>query len=237
MFNIFSGFQFIGWKFLYVKNNILGGLISRFTIKVHKANLKNLLRNFNKANVFLLIKRVNYIVIYWINNYSFSYSLWDVCGELDVYLNKLLWNFVKQQHSRKNNIWIYSKYWKYLKGKFYFYGLNFENGNICFLRSHYYIKSKVYRLPSSLDVFFIPDFFKLNILWVKKISITFIGLYKLLYINQYGICPYCGDFIYKISFTKMRILKFNFPIRLNSGKFSRLMLFHVICSDNLKYFI
>lgn len=227
----------MGWKFLYNENAIFLGLISFFTIKVHKANLKSLFKIFDKNTIFLLIKRINYIINYWINNYSFSYSLWDVSGELDVFLNKLLWNFVKRRHSRKNNVWIYSKYWRFLMGRLYFYEVDPINGNICFLRSHCFVKSKIYRLPSSFNIHSIPDFNKLNLLWFRKVSFFFIGLYKLLYINQYGICPYCNNFIYRVSFTKIRILKIRFPVRLFSGKFSRLILLHSFCSEYLQHYI
>nr|YP_009145411.1 RoaA [Cryptoglena skujai]AKL39036.1 RoaA [Cryptoglena skujai] len=227
--NIFIGFNFMGWKFCYLKNNFFGSVVSHFTVIVHKRNLKTLLKSFKGSDIFLLIKRVNYIVSYWINNYSFSYSLWDISAELDVYLNKLFWIFVKRRHSRKNNIWIYSKYWKFLMGRFYFYSLNPLSGNICFLKSHNLIKSKIYRLPSSLNIYLIPDLFKLNILWYKKISVLFTGLFKLLYINQYGICPYCNNFINKLSFAKIRILRFSWSNPLFSGKFSKLILLHVNC--------
>lgn len=235
--NIFSGFNFMGWKFFYLNNNIIWGIVSPFTVKVHKRNLKSLLKTFNSKDIFLLIKRVNYLVIYWINNYSFSYSLWDISAELDVYLSKLFWSFVKRRHSRKSNIWIYSKYWKFLMGKFYFSCFNSLSGNTCVLRSHYFIKSKIYRLPFSLNIYLIPNFFTLNILWYKKVSVLFIGLYKLLYINQYGVCPYCCNFINHVSLTKIRILKFRCPIRLFSGKYSRLILLHNICSNIMQKYI
>lgn len=227
---VFTGFSFLGWRFLYLKNRLLVGVVSRFAIRVHKLNLKNLIKSFTLIRIFSLIRRLNYIIIYWLNNYSFSYSLWDISGELDVYLHRLLWNFVKRRHSRKNNAWIYAKYWKFLMGKFHFYFSDLVYGNIYFLKSHYFTKSKIYSLPSSINVFLINDLCKLNELWFKKISIKFFGVYKVLCVNQYGICPFCGGLLGTMSFLKLKLLKVLFPIRLLSGKLSRVILVHFDCS-------
>ena len=60
--------------------------------------------------------------------------------ELDVYLYRLLWKWAKRRHPRRNNTWIYSKYWKVFGGIWSFYVVNNLNGELTFLNSHVYLK-------------------------------------------------------------------------------------------------
>lgn len=152
----------------------------------------------------------------------------EICKWLDMYLYKLIWKYLKKLHSKRTNVWIYNKYWKKIYG---FPRLLIKDNlsqNIYFLKSHSLFVNFLYRIPLSLNIF---DLFYNRYLWnilFSKFLYSFSNSYRILYINQKGLCEGCKR---PICFKNYKILK----IEKNSqSSFVRkFFLYHSYCNINL----
>nr|YP_009145476.1 RoaA [Monomorphina parapyrum]AKL78949.1 RoaA [Monomorphina parapyrum] len=228
IFSVFNGFNFIGWKVFIFNNFGIFNIVSLEQIRKYKRSLKSLIVKFSGSNIFLLLKKVNSVISTWLSHYNLSNYPWDISSELDLYLYKLFWRFVCKRHSRKSTTWIYNKYWKFLSGKWRFFVLDNVTGNILFLRSHEFSNSKLYRLPSSVNVFDCVDNIIYHAYWFDKFSAKLRGIYKTLFIAQHGVCPICKKFFNIKSFSFIKISKLVL-FKFNSNKLSQLVLVHNYC--------
>lgn len=78
----------------------------------YKRRLKSLVKRSFNLSVSILIKKLNYQIKNFKSVYAF-FSTYNVFSrELDYYLYRLLWRFIKRCHPRRSNTWLYGKFWK-----------------------------------------------------------------------------------------------------------------------------
>lgn len=176
-----------------------------------------------------MIKKINLQIDSWISTISFLDFFWDLSNEMDVFLYKLLWSWVRKRHPRRANTWIYLKYWKYLFGKWRFLAKDTLNGNICLIKSHVIHTNQVFRIPNSINIFDISNKFKINDIWFKKTNNNFKGLYYVLYTNQKGLCLICKRLLFLNSFEKLSLLKLSNEKPVGNIFISNIVLVHKYC--------
>lgn len=229
----FNGFYFLSFYFFRTKNSLCSGSISNENLQIHKFELKKIIKNFSGANFFMLLKRINTNIINWKILYQYSDFFLDLCSEMDLYVYRLLWKFVKKYHTRRSNTWIYSKYWKYIFGSWKFFIFDSNTGKVNFLESHFNVnnnKLKFYRLPNSLNVF---DFFnenKLNSILFKRFLKNFSPTFQLLWNKQSGLCFCCRRLMQFNKFFDLKLIyKYNHKSALNN--LNNFVLIHSYCSS------
>lgn len=222
----YNGFDFLGWNFLKLKNGFFCGNVSLNSIRKHKSKLKLVIKNFGNRPVFSLINIINKLIFNWSLQYSCSDCSWDIWGELDIYLYKLLWKWARRRHPRRPKTWIYQKYWKFVGSNWRFFSSNVLNGSVYFLRSHSQFNSLVYRLPASLNPYNLYNNTKVVKCQFKSFLSLFKGVFRILWVNQEGICFSCKrtfNFSTSFDFKVSKISKSNNNI-LN------LVLLHRFCN-------
>lgn len=231
----FSPLELLGWNFAFYKKNQFLGQVSIDNLRNHKRNMKMIIKNSFGSNFFIVLSRINNLVLDWINTYSCSDFFFDTESNLDVYLFKLLWNWAKRRHPRRPNTWIYLKYWKYfaIDKKWNFFFIDFSTGRCLFLLLHTnYSSSNVYRIPSSMNVFDISFFTKLGLIWMKKMGTFLSGFYLILWKRQSGKCYICNKLFLKMGFNNIKILNF----KNNRLLFYSFRLVHKFCLFYLKIY-
>lgn len=171
--------------------------------------------------IFKLLNILNQEIEQWAKCFGkfFSYFL---ALSLDVYLYKLLWKFVKRLHPRRNNTWIYTKYWRIFSGLCKFFCFDTLTNRLCFLKSHLIMDKNTNSLPLLLDTPCFLNYRKLFSVSFKKSNSSFSGIYKYLLVKQRGICCICCKPLEFSSF------KFLLQYR-NSVKICSLSLIHTYC--------
>nr|YP_009145520.1 RoaA [Trachelomonas volvocina]AKL82433.1 RoaA [Trachelomonas volvocina] len=220
-----SGFNLLGINF-YLSQS--GSCLTKFSIdliRLHKAKIKGIIKNSNNIDVASLILSINKIIIIWSAEYNCINSFWDVCGELDVYVYKLLWKWAKKRHPRRNNKWIYSKYWKVFLGNWKFFSYENNKGNIVYLRSHYFPNTSFHHLPLYTNLYDILDSTKLANSYFNKFKNLFSGIYRILWKKQNGCCFLCKKPFFFVTITSIKIWK----IRGRNNFLANLVLVHNHC--------
>lgn len=231
----FNSFDLLGWNFSIYGSNQFLGQVSSDNIRNHKRKLKTLIKNSLGSNFFVILSLINNLVSEWVNVYGCSDFFFDVEGNLDVYLFKLLWNWAKRRHPRRPNTWIYLKYWKYfdVERRWNFFFIDFTIGRCLFLFLHTsYFNKNVYRIPSSMNVFDITFFSKLGLVWMKKLSTFLSGFYLILWKKQSGRCFICNKLFLKVGFNDVKILS----LKKNQSFLSDFFLVHKVCFFYLKIY-
>lgn len=190
-------------------------------------NLKSIVKNSKNVTLFQTLKIINVEINRWINIYSISDSWNALSSDLDLYLYKLFWRFVRRCHPRRSNSWIYSKYWKCFSGVWKFVIFDSINGKSCFLKLHFCYKKINYSIPSSLITFNLFNRRKLLFFLFKKFENNFIGSYRFLYIKQKGLCFFCHK---PFSFNNVKIVRRSSFIKKNTTSIFDLFLLHSFCN-------
>jgi RNA-directed DNA polymerase len=226
-----TGFNVKGWKFIINYNNIILGTLDRNNIRHYKRRLKHIIKNSNNNNIFGTLRIVNQEIIFWSNIFSCSDDWSIISRELDLYLYKLFWRFVKKLHPRRSNFWIYSKYWKNIFGVWTLFIYSPLKGDICYLKFHNSWKEslKSYSLPMALNVYDIRDKEKLYLNLFCKNREKFIGFYKFLYTQQKGLCFFCNKPIIFNNFKIANISSYSNFSQLNKNSINYLVLSHSMC--------
>ena len=198
-----------------------------FVIREHKRCIKLVIKHFSK-NIFFSLKRLNLLILNWVNFWSFSDFISDIFSELDLYLYKLLWKWVKRRHPRRPKTWIYSKYWKYYMGSWKFFVFDSFLGKFSFLISHSFKKFKFYRLPSSFNPFDKRNSSKLDSLWFKKYIFSMRGLFRFLWKRQFGRCFFCYKLFSIINLEDIKVFSYCY-----SSGVANLFLVHRFCIFSL----
>lgn len=222
----YKDFNFLDWNISTIFTSLLFINVNRNILREHKIKIKKIIKNSINTNIVITLKKINFEVFSFTNKYVLSDSWFDISNELDLYLNKTLWKFVKKYHLRRNSNWIYSKYWKCFSGIWKFSVYDFNNGKFYFLTSYKRSIMPSYFLPLSLNVFNLYNYEKFTNLIYKKYNCEFTGVFSVIYNRQKGLCIYCKqNLLYETS--KLFILKSTFNKKLNS--ISNLYLSHSYC--------
>lgn len=231
IYNLFDGFYFSGWRLSLLSLNFVSFDLSRNYLQSYKRSLRLIFLNTVSIgiDILYLLKEINIIISNFLKKNCFLDLCWDYFNELDVYLYKLLWHWLKKRHSRNSNSWIYLKYWIFVSGKWRFHCRDNISGKIYFLKSHGLSHTKLYTLPSSVKTrsFLYSD--KINRIISKSFRPFFFKLYKFLYIAQNGFCSICKNRINLVSIYDLRICKYLTYFGVHENRASKLILVHRYC--------
>nr|YP_009512103.1 RoaA [Euglena hiemalis]AXI98010.1 RoaA [Euglena hiemalis] len=228
-------FAFNGFKIFFIDFLKFGSFlllnITKKSINIYKLKLKLFIKCFFKKNIFLILNLINKKIRNWSKQVIFCFNKKYLCLELDIFLNKLLWQYVKKLHSKKNNTWIYSKYWRCFSGVWKFFILDLSCGNFLFLKSHLYLKdfsgyNYNFRFSKFSNLFNLYNKEQLKGIMFEKIKYTFLSSFSYLYNNQKGLCFICKKPIYSKN-SKILTLK-----KCDSSLFDSLFLVHSYCNIN-----
>lgn len=220
----FNSIEIVGYKFFNSSYSSLLFIISMNLIKHYKLKLKTLVKTLYNVNVVKLIQIINFEINLWNQFYNFYDIKQNISYELDIYVYKLLWRFIKRYHPRRTNSWLYNKYWKCFSGIWRFYFYDTQSNSIYFLNSHSTLKKEMLDLPLLINAFETKNNQKLFCTLFSKSLPNFKGINKILFIRQIGLCNIC--------FKPMNIFNFklvNFKNYTFIGK-RYLCYFHLIHS-------
>ena len=202
-------FDILGWSILPYYVNKFNLQVSTDNITDYKRKLKLVVKNSFSENFLFTLEKLNSLISDWSNKYCSIQYNWDIWGGLDVYLNKLLWNWAKKRHPRRPRTWIYSRYWKFFPTeniwKFFF--IDFSVGKCLFLNSHKKYSLNLYCLPYSINIFNSKNYNKLGLLWLRKSSQVLSDLFLILYKKQSGKCFCCKQFFFRFTFKGIKLVK------------------------------
>lgn len=105
-----GAFPLIDSKFFISPYSKLKSVLFSQVVCNYKVILKSIIKNSYNLPIFKVVKKINKEIINWNNKRYCSVDCLNL--ELDLYLYKLLWKFVRRSHSRRGKIWVYNKYWK-----------------------------------------------------------------------------------------------------------------------------
>lgn len=207
-----KGFPFNEWKIIKNQNNAINLIYSESKVKLQKNKLKSLIKDSKNQKIFFLIKKLNTEIISWKENYYITSSKKKTPQILDLYLNKLIWGFIKKEHPRRPNTWIYNKYWKYLSGYWKFTAANPETGKINILHSHImnYKQTKKTTFPYLLNSFTIENLRKILLINFALYKNSFSGISNIIYTKQKGLCYICK---FPLKSYERKSLKIKTPIK------------------------
>nr|CAC69147.1 RoaA protein [Euglena gracilis] len=224
-------FNFFIFDFLRFGSNILLH-INKKHIQFYKLSLKMIVKMFLKKSVFFLVNLLNKKILDCLNRGFFCFNNNFLFLELDLYLYRLLWRYIKKLHSRKTRTWIYSKYWKFFSGIWRFFITDIKTGNFLFLKSHLYSSKYFYsyrnmkfKISNTLNIFNLYNKGKLERMIFEKFKYKFSPNFIVLYNNQRGLCFFCKKSIYSNRFVILNIKKWNFSF------FENLILIHFYCNN------
>lgn len=225
----FNSFKLLDWNFFHYRNHLFCTM-SDDKLKDYKRVLKIIVNNSIHSTIFDLINLLNAQIILWVVKLNYLDFLVDVCGQMDVFLFKLLWKWARRRHPRRTNVWIYSKYWKYFFGSWRVFSVDSFTGKVRFLKSHFFRKFNIHRFPLSLNIFDFYNQRKLNNILCKRTQSDFIGIYKILADNQKGLCFVCNKPFDTCFFSNLRVLSILKSFDTFSTLVSHLILVHYYCN-------
>nr|YP_009538690.1 RoaA [Phacus pleuronectes]AYQ93667.1 RoaA [Phacus pleuronectes] len=226
--SIFKGVDYFGWNIFLTRKYFLLSEISRDVIRNYKLKIKNIFKYNKSTSLFFLLNLINTEINFWKNIYKFSDFFVEISSEMDLYVYRLFWNLLKRRHPRRPNTWIYSKYWKFSFGTYKFFLFDNKIGRFLFLNTHFDSTCKLYTLPSSLNIYNIYNYDKLNCIWFKKFQYNLHSIYRILWIKQSGLCFFCKRILEYSNVTKFKIIKLNLIKKLSF--MSNFVLVHRWCS-------
>lgn len=221
-----QGFSLFSFKFLKVFNFSVHIKLNRNFIRKYKNRLKMIVNNADNFDLITLIKKINFeINEYTMNHYFFNQRSEEV-NELDIYLYKIIWKFVKRCHPRRSNLWVYKKYWKDFSGLWKFCAFDNIKGKIFYLNSHKVFNSTFYYLPLSLNSYNTFNSLKLTKSVFKKYSFNFSNIYSLIYKKQQGLCFCCNT---PLASKNSKLVNISNYLSYKSSLIINLYLFHRHC--------
>lgn len=220
---LFSGFLF----FPFYKSVFI--TLSNNAIRNHKRKLKFILKH-NLRDIVVMLKNINNEINRWNQTYYLlSYSV-SIGYNLDLYIQKLLWKYIKKVYIKRSNKWIYNKYWRCINGKWNFFSFDSKK-NVVFLISHKYSTFSSKHFFFSFDVFDYRN--KRKFVTDSQFEFEFFSssIIRFIYKRQKGLCFICKRPFLPIDlkFIKLSSLKTN-NLYMNSYLISKVYLFHSDCS-------
>jgi RNA-directed DNA polymerase len=212
-------------KFFISPYQFLFSVISNNLQKRYKMKLKNLIKSAYNLNIIKLIELLNGEINLWKQVYNINSNI--TAYELDIYVYKLLWKFVKRYHPRRTNTWLYNKYWTCLSGVWRFSFYDTMSGNVFFLNFHSNLKMESSYLPLLTNIFERENSRKLFSLLFAKFMPNFKGINRLLFIRQKGLCNTCFK---PLSLFNFKFSKFYYNSLYKVKYLHSLCLIHTYCS-------
>jgi RNA-directed DNA polymerase len=224
-----KGLIFLSWNLYKNGYFIPFVIVTNKILRLYKSKLKAIVKSSYNKDIVRVLRQLNYEIKKLVNSYFFSDN-WSLRAcELDIYVHKTLWRYVRRYHPRRTNTWIYSRYWKRFSGIWRFFVIDSSQGRIFFLKSHLSFKSSVFRVANSLNAFNFYNNRKISNLLYKKFEYNFHPNYIFLYKRQRGLCFICKKPICLKNYTLL-VNTLNYPktVSLSNSFF----LIHAYCRNN-----
>lgn len=185
----------------------------------YKLTLKSIIKNSYNLPICKLIVLFNHEISFWNQKGPGGINSIAINKELDLYLYKLLWRYVKRRHPRRCNTWIYKKYWKNISGVWKFFSYDPSSTSLVFIISHQFSR-QLYFLPSLFNEFDLLNFNKFFSLYFKRARDLFKGLFRILFIKQRASCYKCKQRLKPSSVKLVNLIgmrsKISYPILLHN---------------------
>lgn len=189
--SIYEGFILFGWKFFLNKGDFFSACISFNNLRYHKLRIAKILRLNSLCSFFYILKLLNKEILIWTSNFSFSDSFFFTSVNLDYFVYRILWKYIRKLHPRRPKTWIYNKYWKFYNGSYKFLLYDFKIGQFLFLINHMFSVVSFKNFPiylSNLDFFNVKRF---HFLSYSSFSCYLYNVYYYLWKKQLGLCAIC----------------------------------------------
>lgn len=192
--SIMQGLSFKDWGIRKNKKNLLNYFYAGNALKNQRNKLKLLVKTSKNQRIAILIKKLNVEIAMWKQKYSITTYQKNIPKLLDLYINKLIWRFVKKEHPRRPNTWIYNKYWKNFLGYWKFTTINKQDGKVYVLSSHEISASTINKqnFPTLLNRCDPKNLRKMLYINFYLLKNSFSGVGNIIYFKQKGICYKCG---------------------------------------------
>lgn len=173
-----ENFLLLSWNFNFIFHPLILAFLNSKVIKNHKYNLKQQVKNFFYYSPSFLVLTLNKTIRNWVRLYYYSDRFFFTCRDLDLYLSKILWRFLRNFHSRKSKLWIFNKYWIKKDGLWYFFILDSVLKKSFFLLKHYFIKTDfLFNFFSFLNIFDSLNRFKIKKICLIKLRHEEVNFY------------------------------------------------------------
>lgn len=225
---ITKGLNLLYWNVCY---RYLGRIIisiNKNYLKKYKCKLKSIIKSSINNKLSDLVKDINSEITNWSRSSLFFHEFKFTCSDLDLYVNKMFWRFLKRYYPKRTNNWIFIKFWKKFSGVWKFFILDEANQNkLIFLKSHYHIIKKIRFFSKGLNVFNCFNKIKLYETLFDYNLGEFAANYRTLFLKQKGLCRVC----------KRPVLISNFTILTKYSKLTKtnllsdLILVHSYCRE------
>lgn len=113
---VYDGFIFVSGFFYPGPSRVFMARVSKSTLSAHKRVLKVIVKSSILISPSILIQKLNKQIILWRNSYKEFDYFWLTCLDLDRYLARLLWKWVKRRHGGVPCIVLYHHYWRKVEG-------------------------------------------------------------------------------------------------------------------------
>jgi len=225
--SFYQGFFLFGWQVLCLKSDFLNVSLSLQSVQKHKSNLKNIFKLNFGSDIFSLIKKLNQIIYFWLMNFFYSDSDLMFFYHLDVFLYRLLWNFMRRIHPRRPQTWIFNKYWIYFDSFWHFRVYDPQLSKFLILSLH---SSRPFSIIYSSLGFYFNSFEYLNrikfySIYLKSFLFFFNKLFVFLWKRQFGVCFICHQLFDFSKEVRFRLLSFSY----SSFLFPKFVLVHDYC--------
>lgn len=177
--------------------------------------LKNIIKNSFNLPVYKLILILNREILLWNRRGYFTINLKEVGFEMDLYLYKLLWKFLKRIHPRRSNTWLYTKYWKNFSGIWRFFSFDPKKNIIIYLVNHYSEVKDLYFLPSLFNFFYLQNIKKIATFCFNTYKFYFRGFIYIVFVKQKSLCYRCSQVLKPFTFKLAYIYGSRVPILLH----------------------
>lgn len=230
--SIMQGLSVKDWGIRKNKKNLLNYFYAGNAIKNQRNKLKLLVKTSKNQRISIFIKKLNEEIALWKHKYSITTYRKNVPKLLDLYINKLIWRFVKKEHPRRPNTWIYNKYWKNFFGYWRFTAINKDDGKIYVLSSHeiaaYTINKQNY--PNLLNRYDPKNLRKMLYINFYLLKNSFSGVGNIIYFKQKGLCYKC-QLVLNFEERKILTIKVQKRTRKKNFAFNEIIFIHKYCKN------
>ena len=224
--SLLNGVNLLGYKFFFSHKGSFSFQLSMKVIRSYKIKLRSVIKSYFNLSILKLINLLNTEINDW-NAHFYSSCSHSLKLELDIYLSKIVWRFVKKLHSRRPNTWIYSKYWISFSGTYKFFYFDKSINSFIFLASHRYNDFRRFCLPMFLDA---QNFFNYKLFFcsvLKKSRHRLLGFYRQLFVRQRGLCKICFK---PLLLSDLKLLYYSLNKSLIKFKQIDAVIIHSYCS-------
>lgn len=159
-------------------------------VQNYKLRLKTLIKFSFNLTLLKLLEILNKEIYNWVTSIG-KFTFINLRRELDIYIYKLLWKFVRRLHPRRYNTWIYTKYWRVFSGTYKFAYYDKKIGRFYILKTHTSYFKNSFCFPLQLDLACFFNYRKVFFSFYKKSRFHLEGIRRLLFVKQKGLCFLC----------------------------------------------